>query len=69
MMLDVDPSKRPTTAGIIARMRFVDQKTLEEVNSGEMANCHFEWSDSQLRRHSSVTNSSSSSNSVSWELN
>ncbi|XP_033222312.1 eukaryotic translation initiation factor 2-alpha kinase isoform X2 [Belonocnema kinseyi] len=69
MMLDVDPSKRPTTAGITARMRFVDQKTLEEVNSGEMANCHFEWSDSQLRRHSSVTNSSSSSNSVSWELN
>ena len=68
MMLDIDPSKRPTTAGITARMRFVDKKSLEDVNSTEMADCHFDWPESKIKRHSSVTSSSSSSNSLSWEL-
>ena len=66
MMLHEEPSKRPTTLGIRAQLSFSNKETQEELNSGDNEKCHFDWP--QIKRHFSMTGSSSSSSSVSWEL-
>lgn len=67
MMLDDDPSKRPTTLGIRSRLSISNKETRDELNSGDNEKSHFDWP--QMRRNSSVTGSSNSgsSSSVSWE--
>lgn len=68
MMLNEDPSKRPTTLGIRSRLSTSNNKeTNNELHADDNEKFHFHWP--QMSRNSSGTGSSNSgSNSVSWEF-
>ncbi|XP_043248354.1 eukaryotic translation initiation factor 2-alpha kinase isoform X2 [Colletes gigas] len=62
MMLDENPSNRPTTLGIKARAPLINYEIANGLGINEDSKWHFELP--QLTRHSSMTNASSSE---SWE--
>ncbi|CAK9803135.1 Eukaryotic translation initiation factor 2-alpha kinase [Anthophora plagiata] len=62
MMLDENPSKRPTTLGIKARPPLLNYETVNGLGTSEDTKWHFELP--QLSRHSSMTASNSGD---SWE--
>lgn len=62
MMLDGNPSNRPTTVGIKARPPLLNYEIANGLGTDEDTKWHFELP--QLTRHSSVTSSSSGE---SWE--
>ncbi|XP_043463144.1 eukaryotic translation initiation factor 2-alpha kinase-like isoform X2 [Leptopilina heterotoma] len=69
MMLDCDPSKRPTTLGIRSRLTTSNKetKTNNELNADNNEKFHFDWP--QMSRNSSgAASSNTSSNTVSWEF-
>lgn len=63
MMLDENPSKRPTTLGIKARPPLSNNEIGTDFSESTGDKWHFDLP--QLSRHSSVTRSSTSSES--WE--
>lgn len=67
MMLDRDPSKRPTTLGIRSRLTTSNKETNNELNVDNNEKFHFDWP--QMSRNSSgAASSNTSSNTVSWEF-
>ncbi|XP_012223213.2 eukaryotic translation initiation factor 2-alpha kinase-like [Linepithema humile] len=61
MMLDNDPTKRPTTLGIKSRLPLQNYEIANELNTDKDSKWHFELP--QLTRHSSVTSSNTSNES------
>ncbi|XP_018403142.1 PREDICTED: eukaryotic translation initiation factor 2-alpha kinase-like [Cyphomyrmex costatus] len=66
MMLDEDPTKRPTTLGIKARPPLLNYEIVD-FNTDKDSKWHFELP--QLTRHSSLTNSSNSNGDLPENIN